>query len=231
MSAKGLFITGTDTEVGKTLVSCLLLRTLAEQGHKVIGMKPVASGADKRENGLQNEDALALLKSSNIEASYHLINPYCFSRPIAPHIAAAQAGIKIESEIILNNFNSLSAMADIVIVEGVGGWLVPLGESNDMSDLALELNLPVILVVGIRLGCINHALLTAQSIQAKGCNLAGWIANITTSHVEAITQIIESLQSRLNFPLLASIPFFSSVQDNEISNVFKIKTLHRVLDI
>lgn len=231
MSAKGLFITGTDTEVGKTLVSCLMLRALAQQGHKVIGMKPVASGALKRKDELQNEDALALLESSNIEVPYHLINPYCFEPPIAPHIAAAQAGLKIESEIILHHFHSLSAKADMVVVEGVGGWLVPLGESYDMSDLALQLNLPVILVVGIRLGCINHALLTAQSIQAKGCNLAGWIANITTNHVEAVAQIIESLQSRFDFPLLASIPYFSADQDNEISNVFNIKTLHQVLDI
>jgi len=230
MSAKGLFITGTDTGVGKTLVSKLLLRSFAFQGQKVIGMKPVASGAVKRMDGLENEDALALLECSSIEVPYHLINPYCFEPPIAPHIAAEQAGTTINLDVILDHYRSLAVIADLVVVEGVGGWSVPLSESCDMSDLALQLDLPVILVVGIRLGCINHALLTAQSIQAKGCNPVGWIANIISSHVDVVPQVIESLEARFDFPLLASIPILSPVQNIDISNVFNIKTLYQLFD-
>jgi dethiobiotin synthetase len=225
MTARGFFITGTDTEIGKTLVSTLLIRALAAGGNKVVGMKPVASGASESDGQLQNEDALALMACSNVTAPYEQINPYCFVPPVAPHIAAAQAGIVIEMNTITGNYSALAQRADVVVVEGVGGWRVPLGQSFAVSDLARALDLPVIMVVGIRLGCINHALLTTESIQATGCKLAGWVANIIDGESLMLTENIETLRSRFNFPLLATIPYISSQQDIDLSNVFNIKLL------
>jgi dethiobiotin synthetase len=225
MTARGFFITGTDTEIGKTLVSTLLIRALAAGGNKVVGIKPVASGASESDGQLQNEDALALMACSNVTAPYEQINPYCFVPPVAPHIAAAQAGIVIEMNTITGNYSALAQRADVVVVEGVGGWRVPLGQSFAVSDLARALDLPVIMVVGIRLGCINHALLTAESIQATGCKLAGWVANIIDGESLMLTENIETLRSRFNFPLLATIPYISSQQDIDLSNVFNIKLL------
>ena len=230
MSARGFFITGTDTGVGKTQCSSLLIRACADQGYKVVGMKPVASGATVVMDKLRNEDALILMESANVEVPYDLVNPYCFSPPIAPHLAAQQSGIVIDLNTILESYKQLSGMADLLIVEGVGGWSVPLNDESDMSDLAQQFGLPVIMVVGIRLGCINHALLTAQSIQAKGCKLIGWIANFTTENVDVADENIKSLQARLTFPLLATIPYFSVFHNIDISNVFNFKTLQAILD-
>ena len=225
MTARGFFITGTDTEIGKTMISTLLIRALVADGNKVVGMKPVASGASESDGQLKNEDALALMACSNVTASYQQINPYCFVPPVAPHIAAEQAGVVIEMNTITTNYNTLAQRSDVVVVEGVGGWRVPLGQSFAVSDLARELDLPVILVVGIRLGCINHALLTAESIMATGCKPAGWVANIIDGDSLVLTENIETLRSRFNFPLLATIPHISSMQDIDPSNVFNIKLL------
>ncbi len=229
MSAKGMFITGTDTGIGKTWVSCLLIQMLVAQGKKVIGMKPVASGASMLNGQLKNEDALVLMEASNVDVPYELINPYCFAPAIAPHIAADQAGVAIDISKIGDVYTQLSSMADVIIVEGVGGWSVPINNNNDVSDLALQLALPVLLVVGMRLGCINHALLTAQSIQSKGCNLIGWIANnIDPDQVNA-KENIEAVKSRLELPLLAKISYSLTSQNTEISDVFSIKTLGSLL--
>jgi dethiobiotin synthetase len=155
------FITGTDTGVGKTLVSCALLHGLAAQGKRAVGFKPVAAGCDADDH---NEDAKALRAASNIQAAYGQINPYCFTHAIAPHLAARHAGVRIEFGRILNSYRELEAQADAVVVEGVGGFCVPLNEKQDSADLAAALELPVILVVGMRLGCLNHALLTVRAI-------------------------------------------------------------------
>jgi len=173
----GLFITGTDTEIGKTFVSSLLIKILVEEGLQVVGMKPIASGARIIDGSLKNEDALSLMQASNVDADYKNINPYIFEQAIAPHIAAEQVGIEIDLEEIKNNFVQLKNKSDVVVVEGVGGWYAPLSDSTTVADLAETLALPIILVVGLRLGCLNHALLTAQAIRQSGLPVAGWVAN------------------------------------------------------
>lgn len=181
------FITGTDTGVGKTLVSCTLLRAFAAQGKRVAGFKPVAAGCDDDDH---NEDAKLLRAASTVQATYGQINPYCFPRPIAPHLAARHAGVRIEFERIMVSYRELAGQTDEVIVEGVGGFCVPLNDKQDSAELAKQLDLPVILVVGMRLGCINHALLTLRAITDFQLECAGWVANVldadgTTRRCEA----------------------------------------------
>jgi dethiobiotin synthetase len=174
---RGFFVTGTDTGVGKTRIAVALLRALAQAGARVAGMKPVAAGCELRDGLLVNDDALALLDASTVAAGYEEVNPYAFAPPIAPHVAAHRAGIVIDQARLRACFDRLTTRADCVVVEGAGGWLVPLGASTTLADFARDLDLPVILVVGMRLGCINHALLSAQAIASTGLTLAGWVAN------------------------------------------------------
>jgi dethiobiotin synthetase len=202
----GFFVTGTDTGVGKTLVSCALLRALAGRGLRVVAMKPVAAGAERVLGKLVNDDVIALRAASNVSAPEDLVNPYCLVPPIAPHIAAADAGIQIDLERLEHAYLGLAALADCVVVEGAGGFRVPLGRALDMRDLAVRLGLPVILVVGMRLGCLNHALLTADSIAAAGLELAGWIANEIEREMPRIEENVQALTERLPAPLLARIP-------------------------
>ncbi|VAW99826.1 Dethiobiotin synthetase [hydrothermal vent metagenome] len=206
--ANGIFITGTDTGIGKTIASCAVMHELAKQGHKVAGMKPIASGACFQKGQLQNEDALALIKHANISVDYKQVNPYCFESAIAPHIAAKQARVDINMSIIQQAFTELGKQADWVVVEGVGGWMVPINEQQVVADIALELALPVILVVGLRLGCINHTLLTMESMQSKGVNIMGWIANQLDPDLTATEQIIKTLQNKLNSSYLGYLPYF-----------------------
>jgi len=203
---QGYFITGTDTGIGKTIVSTLLIQHFIAQGEKVIGMKPIASGAQLVNGQLQNEDALALMRVSNVTADYKLINPYCFAPAIAPHIAAADSQTPISLAHILDCYTQLSLKADRVIIEGVGGWRVPINDQDDVANLARALNLPVILVVGMRLGCINHAVLTAEAILAKGCNLIGWVANTIDANMPAHSENLAAITSRIPRPCLAVIP-------------------------
>lgn len=210
----GLFITGTDTEIGKTYVSSLLIKILADEGLKVTGMKPVASGAKKINGVLQNEDALSLMQSSNIEVDYKNVNPYVFEPAISPHLAAEDAGIEIDFAEIKNNFDHLKSISDVVVVEGVGGWYAPLTSDTTVADLAETLNLPVILVVGLRLGCLNHALLTAQAIRQSGLSVAGWIANHVDEDFSSAEENIKTLKHFLNdFLFLGSV----SHQKNQIN--------------
>ena len=171
---KGLFVTGTDTGVGKTRVAVALIHALRARGLRVAAMKPVSAGSAP---GELNEDVTALLQAANVDADVSDVNPYAFAEPIAPHIAAQQAGVRIELEVIAAAYSRLAAAADVVVVEGAGGWRVPLNERDDMADLAQRLGLPVVLVVGLRLGCLNHALLTAESIAQRQLPWAGWVAN------------------------------------------------------
>ena len=198
------FVTGTDTGVGKTLISCALLHAFAAQGLRVAGMKPVAAGCDDDDH---NEDAKQLRAACNILASYGQINPYNFYHPIAPHIAARHVGISVNFERILTSFRELAAQADVVVVEGVGGFKVPLNDKQDTADLAQQLELPVILVVGMRLGCLSHALLTADAIAAYGLRLAGWVANVVDAHMPALRDNIAALEQRLNGPLLGVVEY------------------------
>ena len=200
---RGYFVTGTDTGVGKTLVACALLRALAASGKSVIGMKPVAAGSEAG----RWADVDALAGASSVAAPAKLVNPYPFDPAIAPHIAAANAGVRIDIETIARAYEELSRRAQIVVVEGVGGFLVPLNEGDTAADLARRLALPVVLVVGMRLGCLNHALLTSAQIEAAGLRCAGWVANCIAPNMEQLSANIDSLRDRLDFPLLGVVPF------------------------
>jgi len=205
--SQAYFITGTDTGVGKTLVSCALLRAFGAQGKKALGMKPVAAGCEATAEGLACEDVERLMAAGNVAAAREWINPYAFQPAIAPHIAAAQAGVEISLDRIAEAFARLRGVADVVVVEGVGGWRVPLNEREDTADMARCLGLPVILVVGMRLGCLNHALLTAQAIEASGLELAGWVANRIDPQMPAFEENLQALESRLAAPLLGVLPY------------------------
>jgi dethiobiotin synthetase len=206
VTPKGFFITGTDTEVGKTVVATALVRGLVAQGLRVAVMKPVASGSQHTAAGLRNEDALALMQASNVAAPYARVNPYCFEPAISPHIAADEAGARVELDHIRANFDALAAASDLVIVEGAGGWLAPLGPGTSMKDLARALQLPAILVVGVRLGCINHALLSKLAIESHGTTFAGWIANTVDPVMPRRKENLETLARALNAAPLADVP-------------------------
>lgn len=204
------FVTGTDTGVGKTTVTVRLMQQLIAQGKTVIGMKPVASGCEWLQGRWQNEDVRLLTAASNVTAPPELINPYCFSPAIAPHIAAAQAGVEIQFEVIQTAYTQLTAMADVVIVEGAGGLLVPLNQTYSIADLIQALQLPALMVVGMRLGCINHALLTAQVLKARQIDCCGWVANRIDPHMSMPEENLQTLIDRLQQPPLLQVPFQES---------------------
>jgi len=197
------FVAGTDTGVGKTAFSCALLRSFAAAGLRAAGMKPVAAGCD----GGRNQDVEALLAASSAGIDRGLVSQYLFEPPIAPHIAALEAGVAIDLAVIERAFAALSDHFDVIVVEGVGGFRVPLNEREDAAGMAERLGLPVILVVGLRLGCLNHALLTAAAIQAEGLKLAGWVANRIDPGMARAEENIQALRERLRAPLIADIPF------------------------
>jgi len=201
------FITGTDTEIGKTFVTCTLLHAVRAKGLTALGMKPVAAGAEMVKGEFINEDAARLRAAGSFDPGLALLNPFCLASPIAPHIAAAEEGVVIEPGRIREAFAALTEQADVVLVEGVGGFRVPLGEDYDTADLARDLGLPVILVVGMRLGCINHALLTAEAIAARGLTLAGWVANQIDPAMLRFEQNVEALTRRMPAPLLGLVAF------------------------
>lgn len=204
----GFFVTGTDTEIGKTFATCTLLRQLGGSGLRVAGMKPVASGCVRNAAGeLDNEDVLAHAAASTVSAPRTLTNPYAFLPPISPHLAAAQAGVNIDLALLRERYQQLAALADIVLVEGAGGWLAPLDEQHSMADLARALELPVILVVGVRLGCLNHALLTVRAIEASGLRLAGWLANCVDPAMRALEDNLAYLDAHIGAPCLGVIPY------------------------
>lgn len=210
----GLFITGTDTEIGKTFVSSLLIQLLVEEGLQVIGMKPIASGAKIIDGILKNEDALSLIEVSNIDADYKIINPYVFEPAVSPHIAAEDAGVEIDLKKIKSNFDQLQKNSDVVVVEGVGGWYAPLSSHCTVADLVEELQLPIILVVGLRLGCLNHALLTAQAIRQSGLPIAGWIANHVEKDFVSAEKNITTLKHFLNdLPFLGAVSYQTTLKN------------------
>ncbi len=222
---KGYFITGTDTGVGKTLTALGLMYGLQERGQQVVGMKPIACGGQYKEGALCNEDALALQQAGSISLSYRQVNPVLFEPPIAPHIAAQEARHPIDVAEILTAFQDLAARADRVIVEGAGGWLVPLNKSDTMATLAQNLALPVILVVGLRLGCLNHALLTAASIHSHGLALAGWVANLIDPGFRRADDNVAALEERIPAPLLARLPRLASSDQTPEQIVRHFRTL------
>jgi dethiobiotin synthetase len=201
----GYYLTGTDTGAGKTFATCALLSACAASGRRAVGMKPVASGCHWTESGWRNDDALALQAHANVAVDYALVNPYALPAATAPEIAAALAGIEVELAPLLAAHAALAAQADVVLVEGVGGWLAPLSATLDQPALARALGLPVILVVGLRLGCLSHARLSAQAIRADGLVLAGWIATEVDPTLEYAGEYFEALQRVLPAPLLGRL--------------------------
>ena len=202
-----VYVTGTDTGIGKTVVSASLLAALNTAGIRAAGMKPVASGCESTPDGLRNDDALELLAQSCGSPDYSLINPFALSEPIAPHIAARESGVEITLAPIDAAFSTLLQNADCVVVEGVGGWCAPLSATLMQADIAQTLKVPVVLVVGLRLGCLSHALLSARAIQADGCTLLGWIGNRIDPHMLRFDANVQTLRERLSAPCLGILPF------------------------
>jgi dethiobiotin synthetase len=214
----GYFVTGTGTGVGKTLVSCALLHAFRAGGKLAVGLKPVAAGC---ENG-KWADVELLAAASNIEAPRELVNPYALVPPIAPHIAAKQVGVQINMTVIRRACFKLQKIADVVIVEGVGGFLVPLNDHQDSADMAKALGLPVVLIVGMQLGCLNYALLTAQAVRATGLPLAGWVANRIELHMASFDENVFALKQRLGCPLLGVLPFEQNADAEKFSALLDI---------
>ena len=209
---KRWFITGTDTEIGKTYVASALIRHLVALGYRVAGMKPVASGCEKSSNGLRNSDALSLMAGANVSLPYDDVNPFAFGPAIAPHIAAQEAGQLIDIAKIGAIAQTIEA--DYLVIEGVGGWCVPLGDECMLAELAKATADEVIIVVGMRLGCINHALLTAAQVERDGMPLKGWIANHVDPDMQVQSENLKTLQTLMPCPLLGMLPWNNSPQQN-----------------
>ena len=203
----GFFVTGTDTEVGKTLVSGALILKLREQGKKVLGFKPVVAGTYLGGNGqLLNEDLETLRIASNLNQDELSLCPYILDAPAAPNIVAKSENIELEVPTMIRAYNNIKEISDFVVVEGAGGFLVPLNEKENLSDFAQQIDLPVVLVVGMKLGCLNHALLTIESLKSRNLRIAGWVANTLPQQMPLLNENIQTLQSKLSIPFLGLIP-------------------------
>jgi dethiobiotin synthetase len=206
MSARGFFITGTDTGVGKTVAACALVRAFRAQGLRVGVMKPVAAGAVQTPHGLRNADALALIEAAHTERPYGDVNPYCFEPAVSPHIAAKEARIEVDCNIIRHHYDALAAETDQIVVEGAGGWFAPINEHQTMADIAWALSVPALMVVGVKLGCLNHAQLTRLGIEARGVSFAGWCASSVDPLMERFDENLAALERLLGEPPLAVLP-------------------------
>lgn len=201
------FVTGTDTEVGKTTIAAGLLHAARQAGLSTAAAKPVASGCEMTADGLRNGDALALLGECSLPMRYDEVNPFAFEPAIAPHLAAREAGVELTASLMAESVQRMLALqADFSLVEGAGGWRVPLAGRESLSDLAVMLGLPVILVVGVRLGCINHALLSSEAIERDGLRLAGWVANVVDPATSRLEENLQTLADRLQLPCLGRVP-------------------------
>lgn len=224
--AAAYFIAGTDTDVGKTTVAAGLLHAAQLAGLSTLGAKPVASGCEVTPKGLRNADALALIAQSSIKLPYEQINPFAFEPAIAPHLAAREADIELSVQGLLGPMREILArQADFTLIEGAGGWRVPLSHHANLSDLAVALKLPVILVVGVRLGCINHALLSAEAIARDGLQLAGWVANIIDSRTSRLEENLASLAERLPAPCLGRVPRLKPASAEAVAEHLQIDLL------
>ena len=214
--AKTWFLTGTDTEVGKTVVSSALLQCATQRGYQTAGYKPVASGSEWLPEGLRNSDALTLQQFSSVPLAYQQVNPYCFETPTSPHIVSEETKQPIDFQVMSKGLSYLQQRADWVLVEGAGGWFTPLSANQFFADWVIEEKLPVILTVGIKLGCINHALLTQQAIWQSGLTLAGWVANEVEPAGRYQQQYLATLMAHIKAPLLGKIPYLTQdvKQDN-----------------
>jgi dethiobiotin synthetase len=214
---KGFFITGTDTGVGKTWMTAALLRALAGHGYRVAGMKPLACGGHSTSEGWRHEDAELLMQHANVILPYEAVNPYLLREAVAPHIAAAQLGLRVSAAALHEACTTLEEEMDCVLIEGVGGWEVPLNDEETTAHFARLLGLPVIMVVGIRLGCLNHALLTGDAIARQKLPLAGWIANVIDPATHKIQENISALEARLPGPRLGTVPHLAHFDASRIA--------------
>lgn len=219
---RGFFVTGTDTDVGKTWSSVALMRALQAQGLRVVGMKPVAAGCEWTREGWRNQDALLLQQHASLAIDYPIVNPYAFENPVSPHIACGDAAV--EMEVILKAFRELQTISDLVLVEGAGGWHSPLSRDFDNAGLARALGLPVILVVGMRLGCINHALLSYRAILQAGVGLAGWLAVEIDPVMREFQANLEYLADRIEVPLLGVLPHLDSPDFEVLAKFIMMET-------
>ncbi len=208
--SRAFFVTGSDTAVGKTLISNALLKLANEQGYKTLGLKPVSAGCYLRNGEQVNEDAWELMHSASVNLEYPAVNPVALREPMAPHIAAQREGVTLNAQALAEHCRQLLPTADFAVVEGAGGWLVPLNADETMADLARMLETPVILVVGLRLGCINHSLLTAAAIRDSGLKLAGWVANRVDADMAVADENVATLTERLDAPLLGEVPWLEN---------------------
>ena len=217
---KGFFITGTDTGVGKTWATLALMRYFKTQGLSVIGMKPVAAGCEWQNGLLQNEDALLIQENASFMLNYNEINPYAFEMPVSPHLAAMENTVQLD--VLVQAFNSVKDKADVLLVEGAGGWLAPVSNECDIADLVQALQLPVILVVAIKLGCINHARLTYQAIIASGVECAGWLAMCVEPEMSMLDENVETIKNKISAPLLGILPYTPEKDfDVLVDNIFR----------
>ena len=236
--SRGVFIAGTDTDVGKTRVALALLRALAARGVRAAGMKPVATGSRPLTaselttaggfyslGDMINDDVAQIYALSAPDCDRSDINPYCFEWAVSPHIAADQSGVRIEPEHVAAAYGRLAARVDAVVVEGTGGWLAPIGELGTMADIAARLNLPVVLTVGLRIGCLNHALLTVQAIGVSNLKLAGWIGSVLRPDMPALEQNLATLDALLGVPRLALLPYSITTEADASHMVAAVATL------
>jgi len=223
--SKRFFVAGTDTGVGKTLVTSALLLAAAQRGHSTLGLKPVAAGCEQTDAGLRNDDALALQAASTVKISYEQTNPIALHEAVAPHLAAKHENRSLQASRLAGLCRGSLPKADLVLVEGAGGWRVPLSGRETLAQLAIELQLPVILVVGIRLGCLNHALLTVEAIRNDRLPLAGWVANIIDPDTACIEENIETLERWLGAPRLATCPYIHPVRAEQLIQQIDIAPL------
>ena len=222
----GFFVTGTDTEVGKTLVSGALILKLREQGINSIGFKPVVAGTYQDTDGRTlNEDLETLRIASNLGVEGLSLCPYVLDRPAAPHLVAAGQGLKLEMGVLTQALRNIQMQADCVVVEGAGGLLIPLNDTEDLSDFATDINLPIILVVGMKLGCINHALLTCEAIKARNLNIAGWIANTLNAEMPLLQENLQTLKTRIAAPFLGLIPTLPQKSQKADNSPYSIEAL------
>ena len=220
------FIAGTDTDVGKTTIAAGLLHAARLAGLSTLGAKPVASGCELSSKGLRNADAMALIAESSLKLPYEQVNPFAFEPAIAPHLAAREAGVALSVQALLTPMREVLAKeADFTLIEGAGGWRVPLSGEANLSDLTVALKLPVILVVGVRLGCINHALLTAEAIARDGLQLAGWVANIVDPRTSRLEENLASLAERLPAPCLGRVPKLKQVSAETVAAYLQLDLL------
>ncbi len=220
--SKAYFITGTDTDVGKTWATLALMRFFQNQGLSVAGMKPVAAGCEWQQGVLKNEDALLIQQHSSLQLAYQDINPYAFELPVSPHLASAKQ--KPDLSHLFDCFSKIQQQAEVVIVEGAGGWFAPLTDKHDIADLAKALQIPVVLVVAIRLGCINHARLTYQAINSAGVPCSGWLAMCVDPAMQKQQENIQTIEEKISAPLLGVLPYQKEMDVEGLEkNIFRGK--------